>query len=512
MAIRKPRFSLFSKFALGISLTVALFGALNIIIVHNSVTRSLSDEFEKRGYFIARTMSEQAVGYILADNPAGLNLLVNEIKSIDPSIHYTFILGDNSEVLAHTFNHGVPLELINANILSDNNSYKSVLLKDIGEDNLLIKDFAMPVISLGIGTVRIGILENEIRQQVYSTLNILWLMVGIFLVLGALGALFFSHTIAIPLKLLSRQSEVIDIKTIQTGIDRIRESTRGFYFRVRRVFNSDDEIDILYENYLNMLQRLEQTHHKLNHLQQSLMQSEKMASIGTLTAGIAHEINNPLAGMSIGLKRISRQPDNKEQIKKYTLLMQEALGRVETIIQDLLAFSRKSHLEFEKVNVCEIVRKTVKLAQYRIKNQNIVFHTNNIDCPYEIFVSTNRIEQVFLNIIINSIDAIQEKMNKLPDFKGAISFTINENDTYSFISISDNGSGIEEDLIPKIFDPFFSTKDPGKGTGLGLSVSYQIIKDHGGEIIAESEINTGTTFTVSLPKKNSPVKETGVLN
>jgi two-component system, NtrC family, sensor kinase len=506
MAIRKPRFSLFSKFTLGISLTVAIFGALNIIIVHNSVTRSLSDEFEKRGYFIARTMAEQAVGYILADNPAGLNLLVNEIKSIDQSIHYTFILDENSEVIAHTFNHGVPLELIKANILSGSDSYRSVLLRDIREENLLIKDFAMPVISLGIGTVRIGILENEIRQQVYSTLNILWLMVGIFLVLGALGALFFSHTIAIPLQTLSRQSEVIDLKTIQSGIARIKDSTRGFYFRVRRIFNSDDEIDILYENYLNMLQRLEQTHHKLNHLHQSLMQSEKMASIGTLTAGIAHEINNPLAGMSIGLKRISRQPDNHEQIKKYVLLMQEALGRVETIIQDLLTFSRKSHLEFDKVNVCEIVRKTVKLAQYRIKNHNIVFHTDSIDCPHEIFVSSNRIEQVFLNIIINSIDAIQEQMNKLPGFKGEISFAIRENDSFSFISISDNGTGIEKDLMPKIFDPFFSTKDPGKGTGLGLSVSYQIIKDHGGEITVKSEKDKGTTFTVSLPKKNTPVK------
>jgi two-component system, NtrC family, sensor kinase len=108
MAIRNPRFSLFSKFTLGISLTVAVFGALNIIIVNNSVTRSLSDEFDKRGYFIARTMAEQAVGFILADDPARLNLLVNEIKSIDPAIHYAFILNENSEVIAHTFNRGVP--------------------------------------------------------------------------------------------------------------------------------------------------------------------------------------------------------------------------------------------------------------------------------------------------------------------------------------------------------------------------------------------------------------------
>lgn len=499
MAIRKPRFSLFSKFTLGITLTVAVFGALNIIIVNNSVTGSLSDEFDKRGYFIARTMAEQAVGLILSGDPASLNILVNEIKSIDETIHYAFILNENSEVIAHTFSRGVPPGLIAANTLPAGAEYNSVLVKDIMEEDLLIKDFSMPVLSLNIGTIRVGILENEVRSRVSSTLNMLWLMVGIFLLLGALGALFFSHTIAIPLKTLSQQSEIIDIRTIQAGIDRIKESTNGFYFRVRRIFNTDDEIDILYENYLSMLLRLEQTHHKLNHLQQSLMQSEKMASIGTLTAGIAHEINNPLAGMSIGLKRMLKQPDNREQIKKYTLLMQEALVRIENVIQDLLTFSRKSHLEFEKVNICEIIRKTVKLAQYRIKNQNIIFKTGWLDCPYEVFVSANRIEQVFLNIIMNAIDAIIERMEYTPEMQGEIYFKVKETRLSTTIFISDNGAGMEKEMISKIFDPFFTTKDMGKGTGLGLSVSYQIIKDHGGEITVESISSKGTTFAVLLP-------------
>jgi two-component system, NtrC family, sensor kinase len=500
MAIRKPRFSLFSKFTLGISITVAVFGALNIIIVNNSVTRSLMDEFDKRGYFITRTLAEQAVGYILADNPAGLNLLVNEIKGIDPSIHYVFILNEHSEVIAHTFNRGVPPGLLSINRLPPEEAYRSALITDIDNVDLLIKDFAMPALSPTIGTVRVGILESEIRKQVISTLNILWLMVGIFLLLGAFGALFFSHTISVPLRMLSQQSEIIDIRNIQSGIDRIRESTGNFYFRVRRVFNRDDEIDILYENYLNMLKRLEQTHHELNNLQQLLLQTEKMASIGTLTAGIAHEINNPLAGMSISLKRISKQPGNQEQIRKYTILMQEALGKIENVIQDLLTYSRKSHLVFEKINICDIIRKSVKLAQYRLKGNNIDITIDSSGCPLVVFVSTNRIEQVFFNMIINAIDAILEKMDSSPGMDGKIDIKLDEDKMYNMVSISDNGTGMDKEMLSKVFDPFFTTKQPGKGTGLGLSVSYQIIKDHGGEIRVESSRTAGTTFSILLPK------------
>ncbi|MFO7999107.1 MAG: hypothetical protein R6U86_09035, partial [Bacteroidales bacterium] len=286
MALSKPKFSLFSKFTLGIGMTVLLFGALNVIIVRTSVTRSLNEEFERRGYFIARTLSEQSATFILSNDPAGLNLLVNEVKAIDSTVHYVFVLSESGEVLAHTFQQAFPADLIPANPLTGEEGM--VFFRDRNDPKLLVRDFAVTVLSPGIGVVRVGILEEEIRSQVASVLQKLWLMVAIFLMLGVAGALFFSHTIAIPLKMLSQQSEAIDIETIQSGLINIREATRSYYYRVRRIFNSDDEIDILYENYTNMLQRLEQTHHAMNQLQQSLMQSEKMAALGTLTAGIAH--------------------------------------------------------------------------------------------------------------------------------------------------------------------------------------------------------------------------------
>lgn len=499
--MRKVKLPLFTKFALGISLTVLVFGLLNALLVRNSVSSSLNTEFEKRGYFIARAVAEQAVFYILSEDPAGLNSLINEIKAIDPTIHYVFIVSESGEVLGHSFPDLVPPELKTANWPGPGDEFSIVSVRDQHDKSIFIRDFSVPVLSRSVAYVRLGILENEIIEHVDETITTLWIMVGVFFVLGLLAALFFSYTISTPLKVLSSQSQTINIETIQQGLAIIRDSTRRLSYRIRRIFNSSDEIDVLYENYDNMLRRLEQTYFTMNQLQQSLMQSEKMASIGTLTAGVAHEINNPLAGLRIGLSRIARRPDDAQQTLKYTKLMQESLSKMEQVIQDLLTFSKKSPHQFEQTNTCEMLRKTVKLASYRIGRKNISINIDNSMCPHFIYVAPNRMEQVFLNIVINAIDSVNEKMTSQPGLEGLIKIFVEEDETYTRICFSDNGTGLDHAMRSKVFDPFFTTKKVGEGTGLGLSVSYQIVQDHGGEIQVESESGKGATFVVVLPRQ-----------
>lgn len=499
--MKKTRIPLFTKFAIGISLTVLIFGLLNALIVRNSVDHALNTEFEKRGYFIARAVAEQAVFYILSEDPAGLNSLINEIKAIDPSIHYVFVVSETGDMLAHSFPEQVPKGLVLANV--PDNDFSIVSVRDVNDPAMLIRDFSVPIMSRSVAYVRLGILENDIVDHVKETITTLWLMVAIFLLLGLLAALFFSYTIATPLRVLSHQSQNIDIRNIQDGVRIIKGATLRLSFKIRRVFNSADEIDLLYANFAEMLQRLEQTHNTMNNLQQSLMQAEKMASIGTLTAGVAHEINNPLAGLRIGLKRIARKPEDAKQTIAYIEMMQEALNKMEHVVQDLLTFSRQSPHKFEEVNACEILQKSIKMARYRIRRNKIVIEIAPENCPHKILIASNRMEQVFLNIIINSVDAVIEKQKHMPGLEGKIQISIRESDGFSMISFRDNGIGMEKVNVSKIFDPFFTTKKMGEGTGLGLSVSYQIIKDHGGEILVESEPNEGTVFTVVLPNQKT---------
>lgn len=497
----KVKWPLFTKFAFGISLTVALFGTLNAIIVRNSVSNALNHEFEKRGYFITRAMAEQSVGYILNNDPAGLNMLINDMMAIDTTIHYAFIVSGQHEVLAHSFRNQVPPDLINLNWPAADDQPGIMRLSDTHNPDLIIRDFSMASMDTGLGVVRIGILENEILAQVRMTLWRLWFMIAIFFLLGLLAALFFSYTIASPLRALSMQSASIEIRSIQAGIRNIRESTMRPYFRLRRLFGMDDEIDVLYQNYSNMLQRLEDAYLTMNRLQQSLLQSEKLASIGTLTAGVAHEINNPLAGIGIGLKRIAKNPENTAQVREYTLMMQEALSRIEQVIKDLLTFSRKGDLSYEVVNVCDIIKQAVKLAEYRIKSRKVNIVIDYQACNVQLQAAQNRIEQVFLNIIINAIDSVAERMEVDQSLKGEIVVTAENDEQWIRVIFRDNGIGISKAEIGKIFDPFYTTKVVGEGTGLGLSVSYQIIRDHGGQIKVNSEPGEGSTFYVILPKQ-----------
>ncbi len=498
--MKKQLWSLFWKFLLGISAIVLFFGLLNAIIVRNSVDRALQNEFERRGNFITKALAEQSAAYILSNDRAGLNMLINEMMAIDETIRYAFVVDGDGEILAHSFMEGVPDDLLLLNHPAEDEQIYTITVLDRGEENFFIRDFSTAVMSKSLGVARIGILENEIRDRVSLTIRSLWIMVFFFLILGLISAFFFSYTISKPLAVLSSHSKGVDIDNIRDGLQEIRKSETKPYYRIRHLFGLKDEIDILYENYVNMLKRLAEAYANMNRLQQSLLQSEKLAAIGTLTAGVTHEINNPLAGMTIALKRIRENRGSRDQIKKYITLMEEGLSRIEQVIQDLLTFSRKDDFSMVKTEVKALLENAVKLAQYRIKIQNIDIEVDDKFDGIYLHVAPNRIEQVFLNIIINAIDAISEKMKCENMARGLIRITFENQDPMPCILIEDNGAGMDQEQARKIFDPFFTTKDVGKGTGLGLSVSYQIVEEHGGHIDVESKPGEGTRFRIYLPK------------
>jgi two-component system NtrC family sensor kinase len=272
-------------------------------------------------------------------------------------------------------------------------------------------------------------------------------------------------------------------------------------------------------------EELKRTSQELHEAQSAAFQQEKMASIGQLAAGVAHEINNPMGFISSNLTTLDkylerfrefiaaqdqalsaataeggldRIRDLRNKLKiDYILddtkqLISESLdgaGRVRRIVSDLKSFSRVDQAEYSLVDLNECLETTINIAWNEIK---YVARMNKDFGPIPpLKCYPQQLNQVFLNLLINAAQAIREQ--------GEIGVRTWSEDNSVFVSVSDTGAGIPPEVLNRIFEPFFTTKEVGKGTGLGLSISYDIVKKHGGEINVASEIGQGSTFTVRLP-------------
>jgi len=249
----------------------------------------------------------------------------------------------------------------------------------------------------------------------------------------------------------------------------------------------EDEICQLIQAFNRMARELEAN-------QEALVQSRKIAAIGTFTAGIAHELNNPLNNIYVTAEALYEDysdqldPAGKELI--LDILNQDE--RAADIVKNLLDFSRTEKPTFETLDIASVIRATLKLVKNQIllSGIQINFHM----APVLPFIKGNlrNLEQVFLNLFLNAIQAMSSG--------GTITITlISDPEGFIRVAVSDTGTGIQPEDLERIFEPFYTTKGVGRGTGLGLAVSYALVKKHGGRIEVESEVGVGTTFTVYLP-------------
>ncbi|MGD8739640.1 MAG: ATP-binding protein [Desulfobacterales bacterium] len=224
---------------------------------------------------------------------------------------------------------------------------------------------------------------------------------------------------------------------------------------------------------------------------QLAIHTEKMSALGRMAAGIAHEINNPLAGILLFSSNLSKKVSEKGPMKEGLDIIIRETVRCKTIIQELLEFSRDREPQKEMVNPNTILEKALKMLENEFRLHHIQIKKQLSDDLRETMLDENQIEQIFVNLLLNAVQAIIEK--------GVITVTsrMDENREKALIEIADTGSGIASENIAKIFEPFFSTKP--KGTGLGLAVSYAIVKNHQGDINAFSKPGEGTRFVLEFP-------------
>jgi signal transduction histidine kinase len=249
--------------------------------------------------------------------------------------------------------------------------------------------------------------------------------------------------------------------------------------------------------------QLKESHSKLLH-------QDKMASLGKLSSSVVHEINNPISGilnLTMLSKRIIREDfiDQKELdlFRQYLNLMETETRRISRIVSNLLVFSRHSKIELKRLNINQLIDKTLFLNSNLLKICNVNYETHlNSDLP-DFYGSEDQLQQVFMNLISNAAESMEELQG------GTLKITTEyspEND-HIFVIISDTGIGIRHENLSKLFEPFFTTKKKGKGVGLGLSVAYGIIEEHGGKIYVDSKPGNGATFRILLPLNSFPDKK-----
>ncbi len=221
------------------------------------------------------------------------------------------------------------------------------------------------------------------------------------------------------------------------------------------------------------------------------MHSQKMESIGTLAAGIAHEVGNPLASIS-SIVQVLLRTLSDDFAKEKLGLVQSQVHRITKIIRDLVDFSRPSNYQVQPTDLVRTLTDAVEIVKMGKKAKEVTFVTHVRRQIPLLPLVPDQISQVFINILLNAVDALQGR-------HGVITAEVEGESGYIRVTITDNGAGIRPEHLPKIFEPFFTTKQVGEGTGLGLWVSYGIVRSFGGDLAVHSIWGKGTSFTMTLP-------------
>jgi two-component system NtrC family sensor kinase len=350
------------------------------------------------------------------------------------------------------------------------------------EDGRWVTEAAVPL-ELGArrwGSVLIRFDAEPLRVQIRRLFVQLFLLT-LFIASATLGLLFvLVDSITSSLRALVDEIDQIDFASERPSALAIPSNEIGYLIRHFELLKG----------------RLAQSRRELSAVQNQVYQAEKLASVGRLASGVAHEVNNPLNGIRFCLHGIQADPLNVEQTQRYVALIDEAISQIESVVQKLLGFARNQPASFEMVNLNDQLRVVLDLVEFQFRKKEVAMQVAlQADLPL-VRADATLMKEVFMNLLMNSIDAIE--------VAGSIRVQSGEaDDGRVFVSITDNGVGIADEHRSKIFEPFFTTKDTGRGTGLGLSVTLGIVELHGGTIKVHSEPRVQTTFTVELPREGA---------
>jgi len=345
---------------------------------------------------------------------------------------------------------------------------------------------------------------SQVKLGVFAVTGIEILLLSIFI-------FFFTRRfVGVPIQQLIEGTKAVSAMDLDKPIDIIHTSeeledlARSFNTMRERLRAAVDENNQFTQKLeTKVAERTEE----LRAAHQKLRQTDRLASLGTLAASVAHEINNPVSGvlnLSMLMQRILKEdgipPDRIPEFRRYLSQVVQETSRVGRIVSDLLSFSRRSKQQRAPADLNQIVKTTLSLVAHKLKLANVTVDQDlAADLP-AIRCDASQIQQVVLNLVLNGAEATQSRAQR----RLAVRTYVASGGEAVALSVQDNGEGVRPENLSRIFDPFFTTKPEGKGVGLGLAVSYGIVEAHGGDVAVSSKPGEGATFTVTLPVSANP--------
>jgi signal transduction histidine kinase len=471
------KFKVFLSFALSY---LAAVGAITYLTIR-SHRNLLLEQMAERARTGINLMELSVANRLYRLDIFQLETIAREAKAL-PDVEYAYIydvqgriVGDFHEdrrLLFSTFNDALGRRIIDSNeTLVDINDQKGIL--DVSKPVILNRE--------KLGGIRLGLNLNPMFDEMKDvTIRAIVVSVAIFL-MGLLIMFITTMRFTKP------------IERLTVAAKRIEEGNLQYRVNIKR----DDEIGSLATAFDQMAERLMQRERDLKQSQDTLRRADRLSSLGLLTAGLAHEIRNPLVAIRTFTQLLPERYDDAEFREGFQGLALKEVDRICGLINDLLSFARPSKPNVAPEDISVVVDNITRILESQAKEKNVEVTREFAPTLPKVWIDREQMKQVFMNLILNAIQAIEANGSISISTRLAAKNNAELIREYVQVEIRDTGVGIPAENLEHIFDPFFTSKD--EGSGLGLAVSHQIVQEHGGFVTVESVVGKGTSFFVHMP-------------
>jgi len=479
------RMSLQTRFMVAVILLLIVLVGSILFVIEKREVRAVFEEQKNKGVLIAKNIAQLNLQPFLVWDEEGIE--ENIETQIDQKVRYIIFYNRYNNLFVATSFIKNYEEMYQYSRMGEDVDEKTYLferkkLKDRQTGEILrLLEIETPIFAKGSpkrwGSIKIGLSLEDMRREIRET-RLMLILIGLGgLFLGIMGATLLARRITGPLKKLVEGT--------------VKISKGDFSQKIN--IASQDEIENLAQSFNEMSHQLLLTRERVEAANKKLIQAEKLASIGRVAAGIAHEIRNPLTSVKLNIQKLLQTDHLSEIEKEHLSLSQEGIGQMEKFIKELLNFTRVSELNLDRFSMKKILDESVKMISDSLELKKIQLKKNYQKGLPQVLVDGDKMRQVFLNILRNASEAVDDGGK----ISIVLSFLKEQEEGMIRVEISDNGCGIPEKDRDIIFEPFYTTKP--SGIGLGLANARKIIEQHVGSIRIEKNRKKGSSFEILIP-------------